>query len=383
MRGALSEHADVVVVGGGVVGLATAWQLARRDPALRIVLLERHALSHAHGASHGAHRITRTPYPDPLWVRLMAEVNAVDWPALEEEARATLVHRRDVVFFGPPEGPFADYVRAVEGADVERVSAAEAARRFPSFRFTGGVEALHDRTGGVIAAADTLAALASCARARGVRVVDGVRVTAVSTGRVETEHGTVRADRIIVTAGAWIGPLLRVACPDVDAVLSPARQSVGYFDVDGDPRAVPPWAYVGTDRFFYGLPAFGASGPAAFSLKAALHATAGRRDDPEREVVDDVAIAAVRDFLDTELAAGPVRALRAAETCIYTNTPDEGFVLERVGEGIFVGAACSGHAFKLAPIVGRVLADLAVGAAPSVEAYAAAPGMFGLGRFRA
>ncbi len=377
------ERADVVIVGAGVIGLSAAWQLARRAPGRRIVVLERHTVGHALGGSHGAHRITRSTYPDPLWVRLMAEANAVDWPALEAEARATLVHRRDVVFFGPPDGPFADYAAAVAGADVERVGASEAARRFPSFRFAGGVEALHDRTGGVLAAADTLGALADGARARGVLVREGVRVTGVGPGRVETTDGVLHADAVLVAAGAWIGPLLRGGAPALERHVCPARQSVGYFDVPGDARDVPPWAYVGHERFLYGLPAFGASGPAARGVKAAVHATAGVRDDPDAADVDAAAIAEVRAFLDEQLAAGPVRGVLAAESCIYANTPDEGFVLERIADGLFVGAACSGHAFKLAPIAGRVLADLLTGGAPSVGAYAEAPERFGRARFGA
>ncbi|TMA24645.1 MAG: FAD-dependent oxidoreductase [Deltaproteobacteria bacterium] len=124
-----------LVVGGGVSGLATAWQLARRGVP-RVGLVERFRLHHDRGSSHGTSRITRSTYSDERYVRLVRVAHAEEWPRLERESGATLIHRCDGIFFGPPEGDierWADAVAAAGAPGVERLTPAEARARFPAF----------------------------------------------------------------------------------------------------------------------------------------------------------------------------------------------------------------------------------------------------------
>lgn len=373
---------DAVVVGAGVHGLATAWHLARLG-ARRVTLVERLRAGHECGSSHGASRITRTSYAHARYVRLVTEAQRDDWPRLEREAGVRLVHAAPGLFFGPRDGGIASYERAVAeaGAPVDRVDAAEARRRLPAFSFPGDPAILLDRSAGVVAAADTMAALRRLAAAAGVESIEDTEVVALRPGAssvaVATSRGVLEAGRVVVTAGAWIGRLV----PSVAARFSVVRQTVVHVELPPGPAEAwraprfPVWVWLGRGEHehYYGLPEFGRPG-----LKAARHATHTGADDPDAApaAADPSAVADVVEFLGRELAVRPGRVL-AAEPCLYTNTATQDFVLGALpGEPrIVVGAACSGHGFKFAPWVGRVLAETALHgrtSSPGFEAERAA-----------
>jgi len=352
-----------LVVGGGVHGLATAWQLALRGVE-RVALVERFRLHHDRGSSHGFGRITRTTYSDERYVSLTRVAHAEDWPRLERASERMLIHRCDGVFFGPPEGDLERWAAAVAAAGapgVERLDAREARRRFPAFAFPDAPFALHDTTGGVVAAADTLLALDRRCRVEGVHVLEETRVLAIDPSAdpvvVDTDRGRLLAERVVVTAGAWVARLI----PAMRGAVQVSRQHIGYFDVGaaGEFGRFPNWVYVGDEArgLYYGLPAFGRPG-----IKAALHGVGSGDDDPEQHPGPDAtAIARVREFLSSQLAI-PVGGLLHAETCLYTNTPDERFVIGPLPghPNVVVGSICSGHGFKFGPLMGRLLAGLAL-----------------------
>jgi sarcosine oxidase len=373
-----------LVVGAGIHGLATAWQLARRGVP-RVALVERFRLHHDRGSSHGAARITRTTYSDERYVRLVRVAHEEEWPRLERDAGRALIHRCDGVFFGPPEGDLERWAAAVAAArapGVERLEPAEARRRFPAFAFPDSRFVLHDRTGGVVAAAETLRALDLRCRVEGVHVLEETRVLAFDPAadpvRVDTDRGTLLAERVVITAGAWAGALV----PALGSRTSVARQHVGYFRLalpaaGMAPASFPVWVHLGAPAAgaHYGLPAFGEAG-----VKAAHHRVAQGSDDPdERPRPDAGAIERVRRFLAEQLAIPVVETLRS-ETCLYTNTPDEHFVLSPLpGHArVVVGSACSGHGFKFGPLVGRILAELALEGRTGVPEFEAARELFAL-----
>ncbi len=139
----------VVVVGGGVVGLAAAWHLLRLG-CRPLAVAERFRVGHAGGSSHGSVRMTRSTYATAAYATLMRHVHDEEWPRLERDAGATLVYRGDVLFLGPDHAALGAYAAAVRaaGADVESLTPAVARRRFPALRFPSDSEILHDRTGG-------------------------------------------------------------------------------------------------------------------------------------------------------------------------------------------------------------------------------------------
>ena len=367
-----------LVVGGGVHGLATAWQLARARVAggsgvERVALVERFRLHHDRGSSHGFGRITRSTYADERYVRLVGVAHAEDWPRLERASERTLIHRCDGLFFGPPEGDLERWAAAVASAGapgVTRLDVREARRRFPAFAFPDAELVLHDTTGGVVAAADTLLALDRRCRVEGVHVLEETRVRAIDPSsdpiEVDTDRGRLLAERVVVTAGAWVAELV----PALRGEVSVSRQHVGFFDVGaaGDLGRFPVWVYLGDAArgLYYGLPAFGRPG-----IKAALHGVGAGDDDPEaRPGPDARAIASVREFLVRQLTI-PVGEALHAETCLYTNTPDERFVVGPLPghPNVVVGSICSGHGFKFGPLAGRLLAELVLEGRTSVPEF--------------
>ncbi|MGZ3475201.1 MAG: FAD-dependent oxidoreductase [Polyangiales bacterium] len=339
-----------IVLGAGVVGLSAAWSLARRN--LRVAVVEQHRLGHARGSSHGRTRITRTSYGDPLYAALMRVANAEDWPALERDSGETLVRRMPGVFFGPRGGLFDAYAKQV-GDEVELVSRDEASRRFPLFRFDDHV--LVDRTAGVVRADATIAGMARLLAMNGATFFEDTRVDRIELGdpiRVHTDHGSIAGERLVIAAGPWTTRVL----PELSGSLRPLRQDVGYFRLARPIEQV--FVHLGhsSDQMHYALPAHSDD---TFVLKAARHRTVGPNDDPdEMRAVDEAAIAAIGTFLESILAEPAVR--ESAETCFYTCTPKEDYVLDLHPRHprVAIGAGFSGHGFKLAPLSGRILADL-------------------------
>lgn len=368
---------EVVVLGGGVNGLATARGLVRAG-ATRIALVEQHALGHAQGSSHGPSRITRSAYADRDYVALLQEVHGEAWPALEAEAGERLLHRVDGCLFGPLDGCLQDYAAAVAevGVDVVPLALGEARRRFPAFHFgeaDGPVGVLWDRTAGLVAAAQAMKALERLVRGAGVTVLERCPVTAIDRAgpriTLHTPAGLIQTEKLVITAGPWTAKLL----PALGPRLTVLRQTVAYADLGPAAAALPVWIALGRrpSEHFYGLPAFGLPG-----ARLARHRTAGPPDDPDGEP-GEPAVAELLDFIRATFAA-PFHGLLGLERCLYTATEDEDFILDRLpgDERVTVGAGFSGHGFKFAPLTGRVLAELCLHGQTGLPAFEAARARF-------
>jgi sarcosine oxidase len=291
-----------------------------------------------------------------------------------------------------------------EAAGVVALAIAEARSSFPAIRFESTDVVLRDETAGVVAASDAIAGLAARARALGATILEGTRVVRIDRSRdpirVETDRRTLLAERVVITAGAWVPRLVRPLAPP----LAVARQTVAYLELAGDPGAselgrFPIWAFLGGGRngMFYGLPAFGRPG-----VKAARHETEGGRDDPDAGTAEDVrgsgarraavdsnrgrpvppdprALEAVRAFFARRFTI-PVTRIVGAETCLYTNEANEDFILDLwPGDPrIAVGSPCSGHGFKFGPLVGRILAGLVLEGRTDVPEFERARARFAL-----
>ncbi len=375
----MSERYAAVVIGGGVMGLAALEALSRRtrEP---IALVERFAVGHPHGSSHGAARIARSTYADPLYARLMRRAELEDWARLERDADERLLHRSPGVFFGADAGPIDAYRDAVRSAGlgddlVEELCPTEARRRHPALRFERCAYVLDDRTCAVVAAERTVRALARLAAARGARIFTHTAVLALEVGgggcRIVTAAGVLVAERVIVAAGAWTSRLV----PGLADRLTVLRQTVAYLRPASDAEGfrlgrVPLWVEIGseTSGLHYALPDLDAG-----LLKIARHRLDGAADDPDAGCdADGAEVARLRDRAARELAIA-VGDVARAETCLYTCTSDEDFILDRLpGEPrVIVGAGFSGHGFKFAPLVGRILAELALDGQSSVPEFAA------------
>ncbi len=331
----MPERVDVVVVGAGVMGLAAARALRRagREP----VVLEQFRLGHTHGSSHGATRIFRLAYDEPEWVRLAQEALPL-WRELEAEAGEPLLELTGLIDLPLDLDRLTDMLDATSTA-YELLTAAEVEHRFGLA--TNCCKAVFQPDAGVVLADRAVRALAA-----GLDVREQTAVRALTANGVDTDAGPIEADTVVVAAGAWAEPLL--AESGIDLPVVPTRETVSYFRLAGDGAVPSVIDYA--NRETYALTA----GPGV--LKVGVHRTGPPTDpddpgQPDQEIVY-FAAAWARSYRLAE--PDPIRV----ETCIYTNTADAGFVLER-HDRVVVCSACSGHGFKFAPAVGARVAALA------------------------
>jgi sarcosine oxidase len=338
---------DVVIIGGGVMGTAAAWALARRGR--EVVILEQFELGHTRGSSHGTSRIFRFSYHDPLYVGLAMEALPL-WRELEEESGRDLITTTGGLDLGEALNTHARALGTL-GAAYEIIDGAEAGRRFPFLSIPAAEPVLFQPDAGIVAAEPSVRAFAESAGALGVEIRERVRASRLAvdgdTAVIETDEGAYRARVAVVTAGAWARPLLAGAGMDIPT--TPTRETVAYFRLpDG---ALPPSMIDWSEPPVYAL----YSPPG--SWKVAEH-HAGPVTTPEDEgIVNEQAVARLSAWVAGKYPEADPHP-HHAETCLYTNTPDEDFILERRGP-IVIGSACSGHGFKFAPAIGERLADLA------------------------
>ena len=352
---------DVAIIGLGAMGSAAAYHLARRGK--RVLGLDRFRPPHVLGSSHGRTRIIREAYFEhPLYVPLVQRAYEC-WAELERESKRGLLRVTGGLMIGPAQGVLVPGARrsALEhGIAFEELSAGEIHRRFPAFRPDEAVSGVLEPRAGVLFPEACLEACLELAVGYGADLrleqpaerweVDGDEVV------VTTAKGVRRAGRLILAAGPWTnGALARIALP-----LSIERQVAFWFQPAAHPEHFRPdrcpiymWEWT-PGRFFYGFPDLGDG------IKAARHHE-GETTDPEavrREVAPDE-VEAMRGFLETHVpdANGP---LVETATCLYTNTPDDHFVLDFHPEHpqVVIASPCSGHGFKFASVIGEILADL-------------------------
>jgi sarcosine oxidase len=373
------RRVDSIVVGGGVLGVAAARALAERGR--ETVLYEQFELGHLRGSSHGPSRVFRLAYPQPDYVRL-AQRALGSWRRLEDESGEKLL----VTTGGLYAGAWAEECgSALASCGVPRawLPAAEAAERFPAISFDGLDRVLWQESGAICLAERTIAACARLAREGGVEIrereeVDHVLLDDVGI-MVATASERMTAPVAVVAAGTWAGALLSELA--IELPLRPAFAQVSYFEprpaaaVDGIPTYVEGDSPGGLGQGGYWIPPL--SGTTAVKVGAGVP---GHTVDPAMGPFEADLLRLERDqaFVRRRLPGFDPEPVRT-ETCLYTMTPDEDFVLDRVGP-VVVCSCCSGHGFKFAPLLGEIVAELAMDGQPSMPSERFALARFALER---
>lgn len=355
--------ADAVVIGAGITGAAAARALAHDGRA--VVLLERFHSGNEHGSSHGTSRIFRLSYPDKRYVRL-AQSSLPGWRELEADSGMPLLLTTGSLDLG---GFAATNARALSacGVPFETIDRAAASARWP-LRFEVGEQALFQPDAATILADRALQAFVDGAVAEGAALREHTRVLAIADGRegarVDTGAGTIRCRAVIVAAGAWTPHLLQPLGIELPVV--PTRETVVHF---ATPRSESlPCLIDDATMADDDAPSVGRAGSLTYAVsspglgvKVGLHHSGPVADPDVPGRPDQGVVGWASRWVGRRLThASSEPAL--AETCLYTNTADESFVLARHGR-VVVASACSGHAFKFAPAIGRTIAALAAEAA--------------------
>lgn len=369
-----AARADVIVIGLGAMGSATADNLAGRG--LSVIGLEAFGPGHSNGSSHGAHRIVRQVIEEgPFYVPIALDAFE-RWAELQADTATELMVRCGAIRLGPTGCDLHTAFHASADAwavPYETLDAAEVADRFPGFALPDGYAGLFEPGAGFVYAARAVATLQDRARRRGADLRFDHAVTDWTAGpggvEVSTSAGTFTADRLVITAGAWTGRTSRLGLPlvihrVVNAYFEPADRSLF------SPGRLPPFIIAGTREDVDGMPSlrgdsmYGVPVVPGEGLKVGVSGTAADPDHVDRTVAPDE-IADLRGWVDRFLpaASGPVVSTL---TCLYTKTPDEHFVIDRHPDhgNVVVASPCSGHGFKYTPTIGALLADLATDTPP-------------------
>jgi sarcosine oxidase len=357
-------RAELVVVGAGVTGLAAAWALNRngRD----VLVLDQEPVGHLGGGSHGTCRIFRRGYDDASYVTLAGQARA-PWTELEEACGERLLHPTPQLTFGP-QMPQVLAAMTAAGAACELLPEAEAAARYPGVNVMG--ETLVELESAVIAADRALACLAGLAGPAGT-VRTGVHVAALADDgravRVRTSAGDIEAGAVIVCAGPWTSRLLATAGITVPG--SATLEQVAYLEpVDSSAALNVPIFVHYSPEFPYGLPV-----PGSRRFKIGMHHSGPRVDPDHQDQAADAVLSERIEQAAKRFLPGFEPRPVMQERCIYDNSPDTDFVVDRSGN-VVVGSGTSGHGFKFGPLLGQWLADLARGSGPP-------PARFALTRF--
>jgi sarcosine oxidase len=351
-----TRDVDVVVVGLGVLGASALCELARHG--VDVVGIEQYQPGHASGSSHGRSRALRFLYDRPGYLELLAL--ALDaWTDLEAATGRQLYWPCGSLFFGRPGNPqLAASLRFSEthGVEVQRLAPNEAARRWPSFALPAGHEGIFLPKGGMLDADACLAATLAEARRAGASVLTNMPIERLELDGerpvVRTVGGALRARHVVVAAGAWTTRLLPQLSLPIRVTQQPFLTCRPRDPATVSPERMPVWCDMET--MLYGFPDHGPG------LKIAAD-NPGPDIDPEAS--DRPIDPAATRRLKANLAARfPTIEIDESEvgTCLYALTPDDDFLLGPV-PGVPVSLAVGlGHGFKFAPVIGRVLADLAM-----------------------
>jgi monomeric sarcosine oxidase len=383
---------DVVVIGAGGVGAATAYHLAR--DGRRVLLLEQFQIGHKQGSSHGASRIIRYSHAEREYASL-APVAFSLWRRLEAESGEDLVLETGSLDFGPADLPSLQgrIVTMRElGYTAEVLDPSALAQRFPQFRFPADWVGFYQPNAGIVNADRAVATMAAQAVRHGAVLQEQSRVRSVSphgdgvTVEVDGPQGaqTIHAAQAVITAGPWAGRFFEQLSliSRLSRPLKVTHQQVIFFDVAAhaldlwSPQRCPVYICLSMPHF-YGFPIFEAPGRIKIGLELD-----GDGIDPDahprqllNSAVDELCALVERHMV------GVIPKAVDGVACLYTHSPDEDFIIDHHPEHpqILFGAGFSGRGFKFTVLTGRLLADLA--AAPGRYASPLWRDLFRLKRF--
>ncbi len=357
-----SGRYDAIVVGVGGMGSAASYYLARRGK--RVLGLERFGLPHSMGSSHGHTRIIRLAYYEhPSYVLLLKRAYEL-WREIQKKAGERLLHITGSVDSGPEDSwVFKGSWESCRLHDLphEVLTGSELHRRYPGYRLPDDHLALVQPEGGFLAPEKCIVSYVTAAQASGAEIHARERVLEwepLEGGvRVRTDRGAYEADKLVVTAGAWDGELVDV----LDGLAVPERQVLAWLQPNRPerfrPENFPVFNLLVDEGRFYGFPVHGVPG-----FKFGKYHHLEEVVDPEtldRETHDyDEQL--LRDFAERYFpdGCGPTMDL---QTCMFTNTPDNHFVIDVHPdyEQVSFASPCSGHGYKFASVIGEIMADLA------------------------
>ncbi len=349
---------DAIIIGAGGMGSATAYHLAKSGAD--VLVLEQFQRGHTFGSSHGPTRIIRFFYDKAFYTELMKTAYA-EWRALESASGKPLLFITGSVCLGTSGNPYGRAARQsldAAGVESEWWSATQLAERFPQFRVSNDMDILWQKDTGFLHASECVSMHLQLAEQHGVTVREDSPVTDINwqtdIPTIHTENDRFYGRKVVVTAGAWTGKLLA----ELDLPLTVTKQQVCYYQPTDTTRFQSDQFPVFTEatedgEFLYGIPAFGSG------VKMARHGR-GQSVSPDtcERTPDTDYIAHIDDYVQERIPE--LGKTTHAEVCLYTETPDEDFIIDVHPNcpDVLIAAGFSGHGFKFCSLVGRIMSEL-------------------------
>jgi sarcosine oxidase len=375
----MAERYDVIVLGLGAMGAASAYQLAKRGA--RILGIDQYAPPHRLGSSHGESRITRIACAEGAHFTPFVRRSHEIWQELEAETGKSLLTRNGMLMIGPPGEHRESHgtnnfltatIEAAEAWDIphEKLDASQLRQRFPAFAIRDGDQGYHDTVSGFVRPEACIEAQLTLARKLGATLnLDEKAIEIGQDGRdavVVTEKGTYRARQLIVAAGAYLPTLLGPHA--LNAHFKVTRQILFWFKARDDaahrqftPDRCPVfiWQLPG-EMVFYGFPALGGLSEGvkiATEYDAPTTAYGADRTVSPQEIRH-----MVETFVKPAFPGLSDECVRT-EVCLYTEVKGARFLIDRHPDHdrIIVASPCSGHGFKHSAALGELLSRMALG----------------------
>jgi len=353
---------DVAIIGAGAAGSAAAYHLSKTGK--KILVLDRFNPPHNLGSSHGQSRIIREAYfESPAYVPLVQQAYQL-WYQLEKESDKKLLLKTGGLMLG------AHDTKVVQGAmrsaiehhlPYEYLNNDEIRKRFPGFNPTEETVAVYEQNAGILFPEECIKTNLELSKNKNTDFCFNEVVSKINSNNKEVEITTnrdkYRATKIIVTAGAWLNELF----PELHLPLTVTRQVLFWFKCRKEdakkysPENFPIYIWQEKEKIFYGFPDLGEG------IKIAIHhdgktTTADTIDrNVYKEEVNEIS-AIVKTYL------GINATLNSSAVCMYTNTPDEDFIIDYhpLYKNIIIASPCSGHGFKFSSAIGKLLCEMAL-----------------------
>jgi sarcosine oxidase len=372
---------DAIVVGLGAIGSAALYQLSRRG--VRVLGIDRFSPPHDRGSSHGDTRITRLAIGEGAHFTPLVQRSHEIWRDIERETGADLLTQCGELIISSQarksslhvEGFFDNTVEAARkhGIAHELLDAKQIRARFPQFNVRDDEMGYFEPEAGFVRPEACVTAQLTLAEKNGAALHRNETVQDIRHSQdgvtVVTDRDSYRADTVIVAAGAW---LPRLVGEPFETLLQVYRQTLHWFEIEGDASRYGPehfpvfiWELSDWPQGIYGFPMIDGAGikiATEYYEQTTLPDAIARTVSPEE-------VAVVRD----RLALPNFKDLSGRNTksavCLYTVTPDAGFILDHLpqSERVIVASCCSGHGFKHSAALGEVLADMAEGRKPAFD----------------
>ena len=355
---------DTIVIGAGGMGSASAYHLAKAGAS--VLVLEQFQRGHTFGSSHGETRIIRYFYDKPFYTELMKTAYS-EWHSLEAESGKRLLFISGSINLGERGNQYTNAVRKsldAAGVESEWWETGELVKQFPQFSVTDVTDEMNilwQKDAGFLYANECVSTHLHLAERQGAEVHENSPVIQIDwqadVPTIHTEGCRYLGRKVVVTAGAWTSSLLS----DLNLPLTVTKQQVCYYKPSDvslfQPDRFPVFTEITADgEFIYGMPYFGKNG-----VKVARHGK-GHTINPDNldRTPDEDYLIHIDSYAKKRIPK--LGNTTHSEVCLYTETPDEDFIIDKHPEcpNVLIAAGFSGHGFKFCSLVGKIMCELAL-----------------------